>query len=170
MIPTPSDSSAISSLQLDLLINHRKAERSPSFTQPHLKEKKNVCLESKITKRIPRGHRGKSLTHTHTHTHAHLKLGKRSEAGLDHRSLTSIRTRMTESLYYPYLKPIHQAYVSTELISETNKENEVCEERGFAPPCLESGHPVEWAPHSQRVGAPSGTLTFPAPPAPVQRR
>lgn len=67
---------------------------------------------------------------------------------------------MTESLYYPYLKSIHQACVSTELISETNKENEVCEERGFAPPCLESGHPVEWAPHTARG---SGRPAAPSP-------
>lgn len=57
--------------------------------------------------------------------------------------------------------------VSTELISETNKENQVCEERGFAPFCLKFGHPAQWTPHCQQVGAPSVTLTFPAPPAPV---
>lgn len=55
-----------------------------------------------------------------------------------------------------------QACVSKELISETNKENQVCEERGFAPLCLEFGLPAEWVPHRQRLWAPSVTVTFPA--------
>lgn len=47
LIPTPTDSLAIFfPLQLDLLINHRKAERSPPFSQPHLKKKKK-CMPGK---------------------------------------------------------------------------------------------------------------------------
>lgn len=101
----------------------------------------------------------------HTHTLAHLQTGKLSEAGSTSRPLTRFDQNQKEN--YLYLKPIPQAWVSTELISETNKENQVCEKRGFAPHCLEFGHPAERAPHSQRVGAPSVTLTFPAPPARV---
>ncbi|XP_045420172.1 translation initiation factor IF-2-like [Lemur catta] len=58
-----------------------------------------------------------------------------------------------------------QASVSTKLISETNKENQVCE--GFAPLCCGLGYPGWREPRGQQVGAPSFALAFPAPPAPA---
>lgn len=56
-----------------------------------------------------------------------------------------------------------QACVSTELICETNKENQVCEKRGFSPLSLGFGHPAWQAARRQRAGAPSVTQASRAP-------
>jgi hypothetical protein len=63
------------------------------------------------------------------------------------------------------LKPIPQASVSKELISETNKEIRVCKELGFAP-FFGSEYPRFLAPR-QTGPEPSCALSFPAPSAPV---
>ena len=109
-----------------------------------------------------------NLTHSHTHTHTHTRMYTCDRANYHRLGSTSLPlTRFNQNqkdrlLYYLYLKPMPQACVSAELISETNKENQVCEERGLVPLRLEFGHPAGRAPHRQRVGAPGVTLTFSA--------
>lgn len=55
-----------------------------------------------------------------------------------------------------------QACVSTELISETNKENQVCEERGFSLSAWGLGN----QPGGRRAAGEPGRPASPKPPAP----
>lgn len=126
---------------------------------------RKVKLES-IIRKCPRGHIGKK-SHTHTYTHT-CKPANYQRLGSTFLPLTRFnqdQKHRNPSLLLSHTMP--QACVSMELISETNKENQVCEERGFSPLFLGFGHPARRAPHRKPVPAPSGTLTFRAPLAQV---